>query len=294
MGNREAIATGRGAVQALAERFPQLYVAPAEGAQDAHRRASAYGIAPEGANLDHFTGNPEDELRSVDTPAGAVEVLFLKERADFECFLQIVGHKAQPVPIARTVGAITYRGIADWGKVAAAEQAYREAGGDDWDAEFARLAKEPGAFRSELIIISEGPYSNIPAEQTAYAADEWVRISREVRLHHECAHVVCRRLMPADILPIWDEVTADVTGLLCATGAYDPSMAALFLGVTRDGYAGGRLEEYLDESQRADIDRIAVELFGALGRIPAIWEDAGKPDSFDFLLQLKRDPLVRY
>lgn len=106
-------ATGRGALEALAQRFPQLYVAPSEGAQDIHRRAAAYGIAPEGAALGHFTTTTEDELREVDTPAGPVEVLFLKERGDFETFLQIVGHKSSPIPIARTVGAITYRGLAD-------------------------------------------------------------------------------------------------------------------------------------------------------------------------------------
>ena len=294
MSEKTAIATGKEALEVLAKRFPQLYVAPAEGAQDAHRAASGRGIAPEGANLDHFTSTPEDELRVVDTPAGPIEVLFLKDRADFECILKIIGHKSQPVDIARTVGAITYRGLADWSKVRAAYAAYTASGGEDWGAEFARLARDPQAFRAELIIISEGSYSNISADQTAYGEDEGVRVSREIRLHHECAHVVCRRLMPDDILPVWDEVTADITGLLCATGEYDPALAALFLGVTADGYAGGRLEEYLAADQRGDIERIAVELHAALNRVPAAWEAAGKPDPFDFLLQLKREPMVNY
>lgn len=294
MSEKTAIATGKEALQVLAQRFPQLYVAPAEGAQDAHRAAAGRGIAPEGANLDHFTSTPEDELRIVDTPAGPIEVLFLKDRADFECLLKIIGHKSQPVDIARTVGAITYRGLADWGKVRAAYTAYKAQGGEDWGAEFSRLARDPQAFRAELIVISEGPYSNISADQTAYDEEEWVRISREVRLHHECGHVVCRRLMPDDILPVWDEVTADITGLLCATGAYDPALAALFLGVTPVGYAGGRLEEYLSDEQMPDIERIAVELYAALERIPALWEASGTSDPFEFLLQLKREPLVKY
>ena len=78
---------GTDALEALAQRFPQLYVAPAEGAQDAHRAAAGHGIAPEGASLDHFEGSPQDELREVDTPAGPVEVLFLEHRRDFETFL---------------------------------------------------------------------------------------------------------------------------------------------------------------------------------------------------------------
>ncbi|MBR1830322.1 MAG: hypothetical protein IJ781_12645, partial [Atopobiaceae bacterium] len=227
----DVIARGGEALAVLAKRFPQLYVAPAEGAQTAHRLAAGRGIAPAGADLGHFVTSPEDELREVDTPAGPVEVVFLQNRSDFETFLQIVGHKAEPVPIARTVGAITYRGIADWGKVAAAHAAYVAAGGDDWPNEFARLARRPGAFRAEIVVISEGPYSNVPANQTPYDEERWLCISREIRLHHECAHVVCRRTMPDDVLPVWDEVTADVVGLLCAIGRYDAALAARFLGV---------------------------------------------------------------
>ena len=286
---------GKAAVESLAKRFPQLYVAPAEGVQEVHRLASTQGVVPENASLAHFTGSSEDELREVETPTGPIEVLFLKERGDFETFLQIIGHKSKPDPIARTVGAITYRGLPDWGKVQAAFDAYVLRGGDDWSAEFARLAKEPGAFRSELIVISEGPYSNVPADKARYGEEEWQHVSREIRLHHECAHVVCRRTMPDDVLPVWDEVTADTVGLLFATGNYDASLAALFLGVTEAGYADGRLAEYLDESQEARIDEVATEVHAALNDIEALTAENGAVvDPFDFLLQLKRQPLLRY
>ena len=284
---------GPEALRMLAARFPQLYVAPAEDAQEVHRMASGRGVPPEGASLAHFITSPEDELREVATPAGPVEVVFLANRADFETFLQIIGRKSSPEPISRTVGAITYRGLADWSKVAAAYAAYKEAGGDDWPSEFARLAKDPAAFRAELIAISEGPYSNIPADKTPYDEAAWTRISREIRLNHECAHVVCRRTMQDDILPVWDEVTADVVGIMCALGRYDAGLAALFLGVTREGFAGGRLSEYLDEDQLARIDEIAVEVHAALARIEerSATEAA---DPFEFLLALKREPLIAY
>ena len=290
----EACMKGKDAIESLAKRFPQLYVAPAEGAQEAHRLASGMGIVPEGADLGHFITSDEDELRSVDTPAGSVEVLFLKNRRDFETFLQIVGHKSSPEPIARTVGAITYRGLADWGEVAAARDAYLAGGGDDWGAEFARLTKEPGAFRTELVVISEGPYSNIPASETPYDEGTWLNVSREVRLHHECAHVVCRRTLPDDVAPVWDEVTADVVGLLCATGRYDAALAARFLGVSETGYSGGRLEEYLDDAQRARIDGISAEVCDALGHIELLAGEGAAEDPFGFLLKLKREPLIGY
>lgn len=290
----ETAVRGRDVIEALASRFPQLYVAPAEGAQDAHRLAAGRGIPPADANLAHFTTSPDDELREVGTPAGPVEVAFLRKRADFETILQVIGHKSQPVPIARTVGAITYRGLADWGKVAAARERYLAAGGDDWSAEFSRLAKEPGAFRSELVLISEGPYSNVPATETPFDEGGWLRVSREIRLHHECAHVVCRRTMSEDVLPVWDEVTADVVGLLFATGRYDARLAARFLGVTEEGFAGGRLSEYLDDAQKARIDELATEVHAALRRIESTCGEAEAADPFGFLLRLKAEPFIPY
>lgn len=290
--NPDAALTGRAALEALAQRFPQLYVAPADDAQEAHRLASMRGIAPADASLAHFEGSPLDELREVATPAGPIETLFLQHRRDFETFLQIIGHKSSPVPIARTVGAITYRGLPDWGKVAAARRSYVASGGDDWRSEFSRLARVPGTFHSELVVISEGPYSNVPAAETPYEPQEWLRISREIRLHHECAHVVCRRTMPDDVLPVWDEVTADVVGLLCATGSYDVALASRFLGVSEQGFSGGRLEEYLDEEQSVHIDTIAAEVHGACLRIGELCRPAEASDPFGFLLRLKRAPLL--
>lgn len=285
---------GKAVIQTLAGRFPQLYVVPADDAQEAHRLAAGRGVPPEQMSLSHFVTSDGDELREVETPAGSVEVVFLQERRDFETFLQIIGHRAQPVPIARTVGAITYRGLADWSKVAQARADYFASGGDDWPSEFARLARQPGVFRTELVVISEGPYSNVSASATSYSEDEWLRISREIRLHHECAHVVCRRVMPDDILPVWDEVTADVVGLLCATGTYEAALAARFLGVTAQGFAGGRLSEYLDEEQLGRIDAIAAEVYASLTAIEQLARDGSAGDPFAFLLGLKREPIIRY
>lgn len=285
---------GKAAIEALAARFPQLYIAPAEGTEETHRLARVSGITPENANLDHFTTSENDELRDIPTPAGSVETLFLENRRDFETFLQIIGHKSKPVPIARTIGAITYRGLVDWGAVADARAAYLAGGGDDWRSEFARLAEIPGAFRAELIVISEGPYSGVLAENTPYGEAEWLRVSREIRLHHECAHIVCRRTMPDDILPVWDEITADVVGLLCAIGRYDTALAFQFLGVTEAGFTEGRLAEYLDDDLGSRIDEVAIEVAEAINWIEALSRTTDATDPFEFLLALKRAPMLPY
>jgi len=292
-GAMATVLKGSKVIQALAKQFPQLYVAPSEDAAEANRLARLRGFVSPDANLDHFTTGENNEYREVDTPAGPVMVVFLKERADFETFLQIIGNQSQPVPIARTIGAITYRGLADWKRVAQARDEYLAAGGDNWPEHFAQLAKRPGAFRTELVAISEGPYSNVASEETPFSKKDWLAVSREIRLHHECAHVVCRRLMPDNILPIWDEITADLCGLLCATGRYDAQLAARFLGVTEDGFASGRLSEYLNEEQLARIDEISIEVINAIKRIENRCQ-AGWSSPFDLVLELKREPYLTY
>jgi hypothetical protein len=98
--------------------------------------------------------------------------------------------------------------------------------------------------------------------------------------------------MPDDISPLWDEVTADATGLLFATGSYDCTLAARFLGVSASGYTGGRLVEYLDEGQMQDKERIAADVHASLVRIAAISHDGAAEDPFAFLIRLKREPLL--
>ena len=96
------------------------------------------------------------------------------------------------------------------------------------------------------------------------------------------------------MLPVWDEITADVVGMLSATGRYDVALAVRFLGAAEDGFTEGRLEEYLNDKQAARIDELALEVYGACKRIGHI-VDSGKPsDPFTFLIDLKRSPLLMY
>ena len=98
----------------LAKRFPQLYIEPKEGASQSElyrgivRRGEQYS-----GELTHFTGSDEDSLTIAKTPAGTVEMIFLKNRGDFECFYRIMAEKCEPVPVLRSVGASYIGGIND-------------------------------------------------------------------------------------------------------------------------------------------------------------------------------------
>lgn len=278
----------------LAERFPQLYVCPAEDAEEAYKRAVTKGVPPSEHDLSHFCGTDDDWLRVEQTPAGLVEVLFLKCREDFETFLRCTTHRCCPDVIPPSIGAMTIDGLADWQRVRAKRLAcasmWEEGGREEFDA----FLSDRTQYRITLVVLSEGPYSALDASRTPYGREEWLVVSREIRLYHELAHVTCRRLMPDDKPPVWDELTADAHGLLRATGHYDASLALRFLGIEEKRYVGGRLEEYLDVDQSSRMDDVAVEVAKACEHIAHELQDADPARSYDLLLDLKHNPSLSY
>ncbi len=242
------------ALEQLAERFPQLYIPPAEGASqgELYRAVTRRGERHTGS-LRHFIGSEEDSLTTEHTPAGEAEILFLKNRVDFECCCRIMAHRCEPVTIPETMGATYIGGINDWSRIHAHMEAYCANGGTDYNGEFARFTAVRENYKTALIILSEGAYSGLPAEKTPYAAEEWLRLSREIRKYHELTHFVCRRLLPDKKYPVWDELLADHLGLLLAVGVYDKTLALAFLGIENGRYTGGRLKNYLDAQPDAHI-----------------------------------------
>ena len=61
-----------------------------------------------------------------------------------------------------------------------------------------------------------------------------------------------------------------------------------------DGFAGGRLDEYLDEGQTSRIDELAIEVHASLEAIENLSRSGAAEDPFGFLLELKRSPLLEF
>lgn len=276
----------------LAERYPQLYIRPSEHAEEDVQRAVRSGEAPLEKELSHFIGSGQDWLRTEDTPAGPVEILYLHERRDFETFVQIIAQRCRPDPIPPSVGAQTFLGLRNWKKIREHQKAYLSSGGTDWPEEIRRFAADKQKSTDTLIVISNGPYSAIPWNRTPYGEEEWLRVSRDIRYYHECAHVICRRMMPDRIRPLWDELTADLTGLRMATGAYNADLASAFLGISRDGYTGGRLIHYLPQEERQSPDKIAAEIWQICQELGAVSAEWPTEQSYELLLHLTREPLL--
>lgn len=234
-------------IETLAKRFPQLYLKPETGVSQSelYRSIVRKGFRYEGS-LPHFTGSARDSLTSEQTPVGEVAVLFLAQRADFECFYRIMACRCEPVEVPPTMGACYISGINDWSRIHAHMAAYREGGGDDPSGEFARFTAVPSNYKETILLLSDGPYSAVSAERTPYDEETWRHVSREIRKYHELTHCVCRSLFSEKKNPIWDELLADCMGLLFATGEYSIPLAQAFLGIENGAYIGGRLENYTD------------------------------------------------
>lgn len=273
----------------LSKRFPQLCLKPEKGVSQSElyksivRRGEQYS-----GSLSHFKGTEEDSLTTVETPVGKVETVFLRNREDFECFYQIMAGKCEPVPVLRSVGASYIGGINDWSKIRAHMDEYERNGGTDTDDEFRRFTSDKNNYKTSIILLSDGFYSDISCENTPFCRDEWLRISFEIRKYHELTHFVCRRLFPEKIVPVWDELLADFYGLLCATGAYDRNLALSFLGINEGKYTQGRLEQYAEGRINDTLVGEIVELTGTLEEL-APENFSRDEDDFRTVISLQKD-----
>ena len=263
--------TGRQVLPALAEIYPQLYLAPGQaGAEEAYRRIVAAGQDAPEHSLSHFHTDQRDTLTKLQTPAGPVMAVTLHERADFELFLRIMAHRCSLAPIPPTQGAAILDGVINWSRIRDHQHQYLlEHPAAGWPDEFRRFTTDKRHYTDALIVLSAGPYSAIPAALTGLAEEEWLRASLTIRQYHECTHFICRRMFPDRIDALWDELVADAAGLFAAFGRYEPARAELFLGIHDGRYTGGRLENYVpdgdDKPQR--LQTLAGQLHRAIIRI---------------------------
>ena len=248
-------AAGADVLPFLADLYPQLYLKPGEPSAAEYRDVVLAGVEPSSHSLTHFCGSSDDSAVFVQTPAGCVLTVTLQERSDFECALQILAEKCQPIPIPATQGASMLDGLISWKKIRAHEAEYRSDPSHteaDWDEEFRRFTSDKRNITDALILCSAGPYSAVAAECLGKNETDWLRESVVIRKYHELNHFICRRLYPERISPIWDELAADAIGIYAAYGSYDVNLAGIFLGIRNGVYRKGRLENYVNEPHPAE------------------------------------------
>jgi hypothetical protein len=275
----------------LAEIYPQLYLTPGEEGAELYRLVVGRGKDPPTRSLDHFRGNQMDSVTTETTPAGEVQIVTLGDRQDFELFLQIMGNRCIPEEIPATQGASILDGVINWPKIRKHEAEYLAAGGDPagLTEEFKRFTAEPRNFKDALIVLSTGPYSAVRAEDIGMAEESWLTASYRIRKAHECTHFICRRLFPEKINAIWDELAADAVGLYAAFGRYDLPLAERFLGISEDGYTGGRLENY---AKGEDLNELARKVHRTLQHLEQVIRNEGKTDPYALAIRLEDEITV--
>ena len=247
----------RTAIETLAEIYPQLYLNPEREEKEAYRKVVLQGETPESRDLSHFLGDPQDRSEIVETPAGPVVVVSLRNRADYEVFVRcmMAAKEGPKAPIPASQGASTLVAF-NWPRINAHKKRFMEeqhaAGVEDpdWSGEFRRFISVPANYQDLLVALSWGPYSNVSAAEAGQAEKAWPEISYAIRKYHELTHVICRRRYPDRIDGVWDELVADAVGIYAALGHYDAELEKRCLGISGDRYFGGRLENYSGEAEK--------------------------------------------
>lgn len=73
---------------------------------------------------------------------------------------------------------------------------------------------------NRFIVLSNKPYSNIPAQKLGLNEEQWKSFSVIIRREHECTHYFTKRFLGSSQNNLHDELVADFTGIMCATGEF--------------------------------------------------------------------------
>jgi hypothetical protein len=147
------------------------------------------------------------------------------------------------------MGACMVAGYNNWDRVNGMRRAWEAEHGADaagWAAAFREIVPQKDLYQDRFILLSRGPYSATPAGALGLEREEWEEVSLRIRLEHECAHYFTRRVLGSMQNALHDELIADSTGIMAATGRFRAGWLLRFLGLENfPAYrAGGRLENY--------------------------------------------------
>jgi len=259
-----AEARQRGPFPVLADALTQLHFPIREGLSqtDEYRDATLRGCAV--AGLSSATGLPlvdpdRLELRIHHGLAGSVPVLIARNRADFRQLVQALTARNEPVTVPDSMGACIVAGYNNWDRIRRIRRQWERtqpgsSGELEWRDEFRRLIPQKERYQDRFIILSNSPYSGVPGETFGFGEEEWAALSLTIRLEHECAHYLTRRLLSRMKNNTLDELIADYCGIVAAAGEYRGDWALEFLGLSRlpDCGTSGRLYNYRGEPPLSD------------------------------------------
>lgn len=250
-------AGNRGAFTVLQECLVQLRFPVRQGISrtEGYRSATRKGIWVEGLEGKLTLERPEMlELHLSRTPAGRVPLLVTGQRQDFVTLVRALAYRNEPAEIPASMGACMVKGFNNWDRIRFYKRKWqvdnpRHCSEQDWQEEFKRLIPRREIYQDTFIILSDGDYSGISAQEMNLPQEEWKKISFIIRWEHESAHYFTQRVFGSARNHILDELIADFMGILTACGSYRSDWFLRFMGL--EDYPvfrkGGRLEIYLGD-----------------------------------------------
>jgi hypothetical protein len=104
--------------------------------------------------------------------------------------------------------------------------------------EFARITPHRELYQDRFILLSDGPYSAVPAAQLGLGEAAWREMSLVIRPEHECTHYFTRRLFGSMRNNLLDELIADYAGITAALGRFRADWCLRFLSARLEIYRG--------------------------------------------------------
>ena len=254
----------RGAFAVLRDHLPQLCFPILEGISqtEAYRSATRRGVPPE--SLPEATGlelqHPEAlELDLYASPAGRIPLLIARRRREFAALIQALTRRNEPVPVPASQGALMVSGYNNWSRVDSLRRRWEARdrsvpGAATWAEEFRRIQERRELYQDRFILLSDGPYSAVPAGELGLADEEWREVSLAIRRDHECAHYFTRRLFGSMRNNVLDELIADYAGLAGAIGRFRADWFLRFIGLESFPLyrSGARLDIYRGQPPLSD------------------------------------------
>lgn len=254
----------RGVFAVLRDHLPQLRFPVRQGISESepYRAATRRGVPVDG--IAEATGLEIERPEAIElvihaSPAGRIPLLIARRRAEFAALIQALTRRNEPEPVPEAQGALMVAGYNNWSRIAelrrgweALPAAERETA--TWSEEFQRLQSRRELYQDRFILLSDGPYSAVPAADLGLDETAWREMSLLIRRDHECTHYFTRRLFGSMRNNLLDELIADYAGLVAATGGFRADWFLRFVGLEDfPRYRpGGRLDLYRGKPPLSD------------------------------------------
>jgi hypothetical protein len=300
----------RGAWEVLRPRLPQLQFPVRAGISrsEAYRQATRRGQPPTVPPAAGLSLCAPEKLRLwiQPSPAGPIPVLCTSERNDFVLLVQALSSCNEPEAVPDSMGACIVSGFNNWDRIRRYQERWmaedpRQHTLPQWDAEFRRVIAHKKLYQDRFLILSEGPYSNVSAQEMQMSPQQWQQLSRTIRLGHECTHYLTLRLFGSMRNHPLDELLADWAGITAACGHYRADWFLHFVGLEAFPLyrPGGRLENYRGSPGLSDaafqlVQALVKAAADNLDRFDQRWRSCSRTaqEDLQFLLALFQVTLV--